>query len=292
MPAYNFGTVPFSSFARWLATMTLFASLAAGGGGGQATVSPSTAPPKTSATAHANGTTPSPSASATPTSYCDAQDTTIPGAAAFLAGTGAHPTDLTAVEEAWLDMDATMVPACSEIVPDPPAVTTQNLTNGELSNADFQSWVTEDEMWWTLVEWAGQHDEADFITFLQGGGGDTLTAFVRAGGKVVDSQTCEYASKYDAVVVTGEQMSSLTDNVLTNPGVVYVGAAVGPCTSTWTAADGTVTNKGFNAGEEGRELDVTSTANNPALGRYLVVNDIWDQGDGTTADGIIGQIGI
>jgi hypothetical protein len=39
-------------------------------------------------------------------------------------------------------------------------------------------------------------------------------------------------------------------------------------------------------------LDVTSTATNPALGRYLVVNDIWDQGDGTTADGIIGQIGI
>ena len=119
-----------------------------------------------------------------------------------------------------------------------------------------------------------------------------MTDFVRAGGKVVDSQTCEYASKYDAVVVTGEQMSSLTDNLLTNPGVVYVGAAVGLCTSMWTAADGTVTNKGFAAGEEGRELDVTSTAANPALGQYLVVNDIWDQGDGTTADAIMGQVGI
>ena len=277
---------------RWLATLTLLASLAAGCGGGQATASASATPLKTSSTAHANGTTPSPNASATPTSYCDAQDTTIPGAAAFLAGKGAHPTGLTAVQEAWLDMDATMVPACSEIVANPPPVTTQNLTNGELSDADFQSWVTEDEMWWTLVEWAGQHDQADFITFLQGGGGDTLTDFVRAGGKVVDSQTCEYASKYDAVVVTGEQMSSLTDNLLTNPGVVYVGAAVGLCTSMWTAADGTVTNKGFAAGEEGRELDVTSTAANPALGQYLVVNDIWDQGDGTTADAIMGQVGI
>jgi hypothetical protein len=270
----------------------LLASLAAGCGGGQATGRPAATPLTTFSTAHAPGTTPSPSAGATPTSYCDAQDTTIPGAAAFLAGTGAHPTDLTAVQEAWLDMDATMVPACSEIVPDPPPVTTQNLTNGELSSAAFQTWVTEDEMWWTHAEWAGQHDQADFITFLQGGGGDNLTDFVRAGGKVIDSQTCEYASKYDAVTVTGEQMSSLSDNLSANPGVVYVGAAVGPCTSTWTAADGTVTKKGFALGEEGRELDVTSTASNPALGQYLVVNDIWDQGDGTTADTIMGQVGI
>ncbi len=277
---------------RWLATLTLLASLAAGCGGGQATGRPAATPLTTFSTAHAPGTTPSPSAGATPTSYCDAQDTTIPGAAAFLAGTGAHPTDLTAVQEAWLDMDATMVPACSEIVPDPPPVTTQNLTNGELSSAAFQTWVTEDEMWWTLAEWAGQHDQADFITFLQGGGGDNLTDFVRAGGKVIDSQTCEYASKYDAVTVTGEQMSSLSDNLSANPGVVYVGAAVGPCTSTWTAADGTVTKKGFALGEEGRELDVTSTASNPALGQYLGVNDSWDQGDGTTADTIMGQVGI
>jgi hypothetical protein len=273
--------------------MTLLASLAAGCGGGQATVSPPAAPPKTSTAAHANGTTPSPSASATPTSYCDAQDATIPGAAAFLAGTGAHPTDLTAVEEAWLDMDATMVPACSEIVPDPPAVTTQNLTNGELGNADFQTWVTEDEMWWTLAEWAGQHDQPDFVTdFLLGGTGDTFTSFLRGGGKVVDSQTCEYAAKYDAVAVTAEQMSDLTANRLTDAGVVFVGASVGPCTSAWTAADGTVTNKGLAAGQEGRELDVTTTQTNAALGQYLVVNDSWDQGDDATADGIMGQVGI
>jgi hypothetical protein len=190
-------------------------------------------------------------------------------------------------------MDATMVPACSEIVPDPPPVTTQNLTNGELSSAAFQIWVTEDEMWWTLAEWAGQHDQPDFVTdFLLGGSGDTFTSFLRAGGKVVDSQTCEYASKYGAVAVTAEQMSDLTANRLTNAGVVFVGASVGPCTSSWTASDGTVTHKGLAAGQEGRELDVTATQTNPALGEHLVVNDSWDQGDDAVADSIMGQVGI
>ncbi len=278
---------------RWLATLTLLASLAAGCGGGQATARPSAAPPDTSSSAHANGTTSGATASPIPTSYCDAQDTTIPGAAAFLAGQGAHPTNLTAVQEAWLDMEATMVPACSEIVPNPPPVTTQNLTKGELSTADFQTWVTEDEMWWTLAEWAGQHDQPDFVTyFLLGGSGDTFTSFLRTGGKVVDSQTCEYASKYDAVAVTAEQMSDLTVNRLTSAGVVFVGAAVGPCTSTWTASDGTVTNKGLAAREEGRELDVTTTQTNAALGQYLVVNDSWDQADDATADSIFAQVGI
>jgi len=280
---------------RWLATLTLLVSLLAGcGTGAHATARTSTASPGSSGTAHAIGTTPSAGATASSiaTSYCDEQDTPIPGAAAFLSDQGPLPTTLTAVQQAWFDMEATMVPACSEIVPDPPAVTMQNLTNGELSNAAFQTWVTEDEMWWTLAEWAGQHDQPDFITYLAGDAGDALTQFVRAGGKVVDSQLCEYASKYDAVSVTASQMSDLTFNRLTNPGVVFVGAAVGPCTSTWTAADGTITNKGLAASEEGRELDVTSTANNPALGQFLVVNDIWDQGGGTTADSIISQVGI
>jgi hypothetical protein len=272
--------------------MTLLASLAAGCGGGQATVSPPAAPPKTSTAAYANGTTPSPSASATPTSYCDAQDATIPGAAAFLAGTGAHPTDLTAVEEAWLDMDATMVPACSEIVPDPPAVTTQNLTNGELGNADFQTWVTEDAEWLTLVEWAQQHGQAGFITYLQGGAGNTLTSFVRAGGKVVDSQICEYPEKADVVSVSAEQMAALTDNISQTPGVVYVIAAVGPCTSVWTTADGAVTDKGLSSGQEGIEVDVTSTGTNPALGQLLIKNATWDRGDSTVSDQIMQQVGI
>jgi hypothetical protein len=87
-------------------------------------------------------------------------------------------------------------------------------------------------------------------------------------------------------------MSDLTVNRLTNAGVVFVGAAIGPCTSTWTASDGTVTNKGLAAGQEGRELDVTTTHTNAALGQYLVVNDSWDQGDDATADSIFSLVGI
>jgi len=277
---------------RWLASLTLLASLAAGCGGGQATGRPAASPLTTFSTAHATGTTPSPSASVPPTSYCDAQDATIPGAAAFLAGTGAHPTDLTAVQEAWLDMDATMVPACSEIVPDPPPVATRNLTNGELSSAAFQTWVTEDAEWLTLVEWAQQHGQAGLIAYLQGGAGNTLTSFVRAGGKVVDSQICEYPAKADAVSVTAEQMAALTDNISNTAGVVYVIAAVGPCTSMWTAGDGSGTDKGLSSGQEGIEVDVTSTATNPALGQLLIKNATWDRGDGTVSDGIMQQVGI
>jgi len=74
---------------RWLATLTLLASLAAavagpgnGPSGGHAADDLQHRPrarddPESQRRRH-------------PTSYCDAQDTTIPGAAAFLAGTGAH----------------------------------------------------------------------------------------------------------------------------------------------------------------------------------------------------------
>ena len=271
----------------------MLACLAAGCGGTQAAVkqSPSHASSASSTPASLGASANPPGGSGT-TSYCGAQDLTIPGAAAYLAGQGPRPDSLTAVQSAWLQMGASMVPACSEIVPDPPPVQTENLTNGELSDAAFQTWVTEDEEWWTYVEWAQQHAQADFITYLLGGSGDTLTAFVRAGGRVVDSETCEYASKYDAVAVAGSQMSDLTVNRLTTPGLVYVGAAVGPCTSTWIASDGVVTHKDLVADQEGREVDVTSAETNSALGQFLVVNDSWDQGDEGTADAILAQVGI
>jgi hypothetical protein len=189
-------------------------------------------------------------------------------------------------------MQSSMVPACAEIVPDAPPVTTRNLTNGQLSDANFQNWVTEDAEWLTLVEWAQQHGQAGFITYLQGDAGNTLTSFVRAGGKVVDSQICEYPEKADAVSITAEQMAGLTDNVLQTAGVVYVIAAVGPCTSTWTTGGGTVTDKGLSAGQEGIEVDVTSTSTNPALGQFLMKNAIWDRGGSTDSDEIMNQAGI
>ena len=276
---------------RWLAALALLASLAAGCGGGQTTAQPPAAHSGSSSTSHALGTTPSATTSPNATAYCDPQDTAIPGAAAYLTG-GPLPTNLTTVQQAWLDMQASMVPACSEIVPDPPAVQTKNLTNGELSDADFQTWVIEDAEWLTLVEWAGQHDQANFITYLQGGSGTTLTSFVRAGGKVVDSQVCEYPKKVDAVSVTAAQMQNLLISNSASAGIAYVLAAVGPCASSWTAGDGTVTNKGLSAGQQGIEVDVTATQENPALGSFLLKNATWDQGDGTTADSIVEQVGI
>lgn len=292
LPAWNFGAIPFRSFAPMAREpdparepgSRLWWRPGNGPAGGLAADDLQHRP--------RDRDDPSPSASVPPTSYCDAQDVTIPGAAAFLAGTGAHPADLTAVQEAWLDMDATMVPACSEIVPDPPPVATRNLTNGELSSAAFQTWVTEDAEWLTLVEWAQQHGQAGLIAYLQGGAGNTLTSFVRAGGKVVDSQICEYPAKADAVSVTAEQMAALTDNISNTAGVVYVIAAVGPCTSMWTAGDGSGTDKGLSSGQEGIEVDVTSTATNPALGQLLIKNATWDRGDGTVSDGIMQQVGI
>ena len=274
---------------RWLATLTLLASLAAGCGGGQATARPSATSPKTSSTAHATGTTPSPSASATPTSYCDAQDTTIPGAAAFLAGKGAHPTGLTAVQEAWFDMDAAIVPACSEIVPDPPAVTTQNLTNGGLSSADFRTWVTEDQMFWTLMEWAQQHGQASYMQYLLSGGSSSAVVFVRAGGKIVDTPACEYLETVYALPVTGEQMSDLTGTRESSPGVAFVGSSVGPCSSTWTAASGSVDVHPLASGPAAWEVDITNVNTNAALGKYLTYEASWVQGGNETADALIAE---
>ena len=143
------------------------------------------------------------------------------------------------------------------------------------------------------MEWAGQHDQAGFITYLQSGSGNAMTSFVRAGGKVVDSQVCEYPEKIDAVSVTAEQMQNLLTGNSASAGIAYVLAAVGPCASTWTAGDGTVvTNKGLSTGEEGIEVDVTTTQESSALGSFLVKTASWDQGDGTTADSLIEQVGI
>jgi hypothetical protein len=274
---------------RWLATLTLLASLAAGCGGGQAVASRTAAPPKTSSTAHATGTTPSSNASATPTSYCDAQDTTIPGAAAYLTG-GPQPSNLTAVQQAWLQMQSSMVPACSEIVPDPPAVQTKNLTNGELSDAGLQTWVTEDEEFWSLMEWGQQHGQAAFMQYLLAGGSNNAVPFVQAGGKIVDTPACEYLENVDAVSVTGEQMSDLTGTRESNPGVAYVGSSVGPCSSTWTAASGSVSVNPVASGDAVWEVDITNVESGAALGQYLIYEASWVQGGDATADALIQQV--
>jgi len=92
--------------------------------------------------------------------------------------------------------------------------------------------------------------------------------------------------------VTGQQMSELTAGTASTAGVVYLEAAEGPCTSLWTAADGTVQHHDLAQGQEGRELDVSAERSNAALGSYLVFEDGIDQGDNPTADAILQQSGI
>jgi hypothetical protein len=225
-------------------------------------------------------------------SYCATADTPIPHASDLLQGVQVPGLVLTPVQQAWLAMGATMVPACSEITPDAPPVQTRNLTDGELSDADLATWVQEDQKFWALVEWAQRHDQPGFIQYLYGGSGNQLLSFVLAGGTVVDSPGCEYPSKVDAVAVTGQQMSELTAGTASTAGVVYLEAAEGPCTSLWTAADGTVQHHDLAQGQEGRELDVSAERSNAALGSYLVFEDGIDQGDNPTADAILQQSGI
>lgn len=218
------------------------------------------------------------------------RNSTIPGAAAYLAGQGPRPDSLTTVQSAWLQMGASMVPACSEIVPDPPPVQTENLTNGELSDAAFQTWVTEDEMFWTLMEWAQQHGQAGFMQYLLDGGTNKAVPFVRAGGSIVDTRACEYLGKVYAVPVTGQQMSDLTGTRSDSAGIAYVGASIGPCSSTWTAAGGATTTYPIASGEEPWEVDVTTVESNSALGLQLIYEASWVQGGDTTADALIQRV--
>jgi hypothetical protein len=237
---------------------------------------------------HSASATPTPTSA--PTSYCDAQDTPIPGAAAAFANGEPTLPNLTAVQQAWFDMDATMVPACSEITPDPPSVQTKNLTNGQLSDSDFSTWMTADNETFTLIEWAQQHDQPYVIRAFHWG--PEISSLVASGGKVVDDHTCEYSEKVYAVSVTGEQMSSLTSGNSSNPGVVYAQATVGPCTTEWIASDGSVTHHDLASGQEGRELDVTELKNSPAVGQYVAFVASLVVGSEPTADAILGEVGI
>lgn len=228
--------------------------------------------------------------SITQTAYCDPKDTTIPGAAAALAGEQALPNGLSAVQQAWLQMDASMVPACSEVVPDPPSVELSNLTNGLVSSAAFDTWLEADEETLTLIEWAQQHNQPYLIQALHWGPG--VSSFVASGGRVVDDRTCEYSEKADAVSVTGVQMSDLTSGGSSTSGVAYAQATVGPCSTQWISADGTVTTHNLGAGSEGVELDVTTMRSNPAVGPYLAFVVSLDEGFDPTVDAILSEIGI
>lgn len=273
---------------------------ACGRGPGPATSSPAPdrtgSPAAASASVPATGTSPTPAVSAAgphlDTAYCGRVDTTIPGAAAVIDHDGTLETPLTPVQTVWFEMASTMVPACSEITPHPPAVLSRNLTDGALSNAAFQTWIQEDEEFWTLFEWGQRHGQAAFLQYLLDNGSNNAVSFVLSGGTVVDTPACEYLEQVDAVHVSGSEMEALIGSSVSAPGNVFVGASMGPCTSTWTTSDGTITRHVLSAGQAAAEVDVTVTAQNAALGQYLRYEASLVRGDNPTADDIMAQVGI
>ena len=287
---------------RGPAWVTLAAALVCACGRGASPATSSPAPDRTgspaaaSASVSATGTSPTPAVSAAgphlDTAYCGSVDTTIPGAAAVIDHDGNLETPLTPVQTVWFEMASTMVPACSEITPHPPAVRSRNLTGGALSNAALQTWIQEDEEFWTLLEWAGRHGQWAFIQYLYGEADSATADFVRQGGTITDDRQCEYPEKVTAVRVTATEMDALTEGNQRSEGVAYALATVGPCTETWLAANGTTRGNGLAAGEEGREVDISETRTSQALGRYLVITDAWDAGSMTTADSVLSQVGI
>jgi hypothetical protein len=249
--------------------------------------------PTPSQVAHTASAVPTLTPTVAPTSYCDAQDTPIPGATAALADGQLNLPNLTAVEQAWWQMYATMVPACSEITPNPLPVQTKNLTGGQLSDAALASWVQLDSTGWALWEWAEQHGQYDFMRFLLPGGND-VTAFVENGGKVVDeSPACEYPIKAYAVSIDADDMDHLTGGRITTSGVGYALAWAGPCATTWTSSTGQVAHQyTIAAGQESLELEITETQTVPALGDYLEFVAAVDPGADTTAATVLQESGV
>jgi hypothetical protein len=227
-----------------------------------------------------------------PLSYCDAQDTPIPGAAAALASGQLNLPGLTAVEQAWFQMHATMVPACSEITPSPLPVQTKNLTDGQLTDAALAAWVQLDSQTWTLWEWAERHGQSGFMRFLLPGGSDA-TAFVETGGSIADlSAACEYPVKVYAVNISANDMSDFTGGRVTRAGVGYALAWAGPCTTRWTSADGQETDYTTGAGREYLELEITETKTSPALGDYLETEAGVDPPADATAAALLQESGV
>ena len=87
-------------------------------------------------------------------------------------------------------------------------------------------------------------------------------------------------------------MSEITGGNDTSASVAFALAWTGPCTSTWTAADGTVTHQDLGVGQELREFEVTATTTNDALGQYLEYEAAVDQGNDPTVDAIFQAAGI
>jgi hypothetical protein len=131
------------------------------------------------------------------------------------------------------------------------------------------------------------------MRFLLPGGNDA-TAFIEAGGKVVDnSPACEYPIKVFAVSISASDMSDFTGNNISTAGVAYALAWEGPCTTTWTSATGQVVHQyTITAGQEYLELEVTEIESAPALGEYLLTEASIDPGTNAAAAAILQGSGV
>jgi hypothetical protein len=224
--------------------------------------------------------------------YCDSKDTAIPGAS--VQGTPNEPTpgSLNSVELAWFSLNATIVPACSEVINDPVPFVTKNLTNGLLSDPQLHTLAGLATNQWTLWEWAGQHDQWGLEQHLYPAGNAAIS-FIRSGGMIVDqSRACEYPSKVYAVSIDGTEMAHLTGGRLTGDGWGLAVAWSGPCNTAWIAPSGQVTNYPTPAGQEFQELEIMQEATAPALGEYLWFEASVDPGSDDVAAQILQESGI
>ncbi|MGA8016389.1 MAG: hypothetical protein WCB85_10775, partial [Candidatus Dormiibacterota bacterium] len=104
------------------------------------------------------------------------------------------------------------------------------------------------------------------------------------------SQYCEYPEKIAAVPIMAAQMAQLA--YVTGPDIAFVGASKGPCSSMWTAANGSLSYQNIAAGEEERFLLATTLSSNPAVGPIALQDGEYDQGISEVADSIILRSGI
>jgi hypothetical protein len=224
--------------------------------------------------------------------FCDSVDTPIPGATVGGGPGEPAPFSVSAVDRAWISVDATIVPACSEVRNDPQPPQVRNLTNGALTDSELSRWVDLDLNNQTLWDWATRHGQWGLERFLLPAGNSAIT-FVEDGGTIAArGKACEYPSKIYALPIDAAEVAHLTAGQLDVPAVAYAQAWSGPCSITWTAPNGQVTNYPIAAGQEERELDITETRSTPALGSYLLFLSSIDPSSDPVAENILAGSGI
>jgi hypothetical protein len=275
-------------------TLCLLPLAAACGGASPAShrIGPPLSTDRAGVTSTAGAPSDSPGALAVAAGYCGVTDSRIPGAS-LLSGTGEPaPGKLSTIQQAWFGINATVVPACSEMINDAVPVDAKNLTDGQLSDAAFQRWIALDTNLWTVWEWAGRKGQWGLERFLYPPGNPAI-AFVESGGTITDDGlSCEYPSKVYAIKVDAADMNHLTGGRVDQAGVGYALAWKGPCRTIWTSATGQTTTYSIAAGDEGRELEITQESRSTPLGDFLLGVASIDAGDDPVATALLSESGV